>query len=71
MWTDEATRGICASCKHENDCIYAAGDSQPPAECAQFELAIGNAGLCATCEKRKTCVVPKPEGGVWRCEEYG
>jgi len=27
-------------------------------------------GLCKNCEKRKTCTIPKPEGGVWRCEEY-
>jgi hypothetical protein len=27
-------------------------------------------GLCSDCENRQTCVFPKPEGGVWRCEEY-
>ena len=27
-------------------------------------------GLCKNCEKRKTCTYPKPEWGVWRCEEY-
>jgi len=27
-------------------------------------------GLCRTCEKRETCEYPKPESGVWRCEEY-
>ncbi len=27
-------------------------------------------GLCQNCEKRTTCTFPKPEGGVWRCEEY-
>ena len=26
-------------------------------------------GLCATCENRKTCIYPKPEGGIWHCEE--
>lgn len=30
----------------------------------------GYAGLCANCENRETCIYPKPEGGVWRCEEY-
>lgn len=30
----------------------------------------GYAGLCVNCEHRKTCVYLKPEGGVWRCEEY-
>ena len=28
------------------------------------------AGLCSNCDVRETCIYPKPEGGVWRCEEY-
>jgi hypothetical protein len=27
-------------------------------------------GLCPGCDKRPTCVFPKPAGGVWFCEEY-
>ena len=27
-------------------------------------------GLCRTCKGRQTCTLPKPEGGVWDCEEY-
>ena len=27
-------------------------------------------GLCSNCDNRQTCVFPKPEGGVWHCEEY-
>ena len=27
-------------------------------------------GLCSNCENRHACTFPKPEGGVWRCEEY-
>jgi hypothetical protein len=27
-------------------------------------------GLCANCEDRDTCTFPRPEGGVWRCNEY-
>jgi len=27
-------------------------------------------GLCINCDNRKTCVYPKPEGGIWHCEEY-
>jgi len=27
-------------------------------------------GLCMYCELRKTCALPRPEGGVWRCENY-
>ena len=27
-------------------------------------------GLCGVCEDRTACTYPKPEGGVWHCEEY-
>ena len=27
-------------------------------------------GLCVNCENRSACTHPKPEGGVWHCEEY-
>ena len=27
-------------------------------------------GLCCNCENLETCGFPKPEGGVWHCEEY-
>jgi len=27
-------------------------------------------GLCSNCAKRETCTFPRPDGGVWRCEEY-
>jgi len=27
-------------------------------------------GICGNCEKRMTCTYPKPEGGIWHCEEY-
>ncbi len=27
-------------------------------------------GLCGLCENRSICTFPKPEGGVWHCEEY-
>ena len=27
-------------------------------------------GLCGNCDNRRTCTFPKPEGGIWHCEEY-
>lgn len=27
-------------------------------------------GLCETCEGKLSCTYPKPEGGVWHCEEF-
>lgn len=30
----------------------------------------GRTGLCMNCDNAGTCTSPKPEGGVWHCEEY-
>ena len=27
-------------------------------------------GLCSNCSNRETCMIQKPEGGIWHCEEY-
>jgi len=27
-------------------------------------------GLCSNCENCESCHLPKPDGGVWHCEEY-
>ena len=27
-------------------------------------------GLCMNCDHRHTCALPKPECGVWHCNEY-
>ena len=27
-------------------------------------------GLCSTCENRDCCAFPRPEGGIWHCEEF-
>ncbi len=27
-------------------------------------------GLCSNCIDRETCLFPKPDGGIWHCEEY-
>ncbi len=48
--------------------------SAPPASvrprATSDENSNGYAGLCSNCDHRETCIYPKPEGGVWRCEEY-
>lgn len=30
----------------------------------------GYMGLCADCLNSMTCMFPKPEGGIWHCEEF-
>lgn len=27
-------------------------------------------GLCAHCDSREICSIPKIDGGIWHCEEY-
>ena len=27
-------------------------------------------GLCVNCDNYNSCTYPKPEGGIWHCEEY-
>jgi hypothetical protein len=27
-------------------------------------------GLCRYCARRDTCTYPKPEGGIWHCDEF-
>lgn len=27
-------------------------------------------GLCINCANRSLCMLPRPAGGVWHCEEY-
>jgi glutamate dehydrogenase (NAD(P)+) len=44
-------------------------DVYAKAETVQEDLEIYK-GLCANCGKDETCTISRPEGGVWRCEEY-
>jgi hypothetical protein len=37
---------------------------------AEEENSAEQKGLCRNCKKEKTCKLPRPEGGVWRCEDY-
>jgi len=40
------------------------GFSDEPRDSARYK------GLCRNCKKRQDCTVPKPDGGIWRCEDY-
>lgn len=42
---------------------------RPKSRRPEFD-AIEYKGLCENCENRDECTYPKPEGGVWHCEEY-
>ncbi len=47
------------------------GSRPPGTALSQAESELGTwIGLCKNCENRKDCRYPKPEGGIWRCEEY-
>ena len=42
----------------------AARESVAPQDAGEYK------GLCVNCDSRDTCTLPKPEGGIWHCEEY-
>jgi hypothetical protein len=49
------------------------GKEQPPVKdsgIAKEKDSTKFIGLCSNCDNRRTCSFPKPEGGVWHCEEY-
>ena len=48
------------------------GDRPPSAKTymAKVKETSGLVGLCCDCENRENCVFPKPEGGIWHCQEY-
>jgi hypothetical protein len=39
-------------------------------ESSEDSAKITYLGLCANCENRDNCQLPKPDAGVWHCEEY-
>ncbi|NLU19591.1 MAG: hypothetical protein GXW89_02695 [Phycisphaerae bacterium] len=41
-----------------------------PAPAEQAQDAGRRLGLCVNCDNADTCRLPRPEGGVWHCEEY-
>ena len=43
---------------------------QPTASFVTAEESGSLIGLCRDCENHQTCAFPRPEGGVWHCEEY-
>lgn len=49
-------------------------ESAASAQSSPANSGVGNSnlllGLCSNCAHRKTCIYPKPEGGIWHCEEY-
>ncbi len=51
--------------------IRAAREAHPPASPGTRPAAPpALRGLCATCERRHDCTYPKPEFGVWHCDEF-
>ena len=43
----------------------------PPGQCdAGVTDADVVPGLCKTCDHVATCMLPRPPGGVWQCEEF-
>jgi hypothetical protein len=47
-----------------------AAKAAAPKSQAGRPAATGLKGLCMNCQKGQTCAIPKPDSGIWHCEEY-
>ena len=75
-----APRGLCGQCRYVPDCAVRPTLNHPVTRCERFEPASHTAheqnganglmGLCVACARRDRCTHPRPEGGVWHCNEY-
>jgi CRISPR/Cas system-associated exonuclease Cas4 (RecB family) len=79
-------KGLCVNCNLASECTFPRNPDRPVMNCDEFDCTLerllrkepepevetkGNfKGLCVNCALRETCVYPKPEWGVWHCEEY-
>ena len=57
-------------CEEFDAYVPVAADSAPWTPTRETPRDYRGIGLCADCENRETCNVPKPEGGIWICEAY-
>jgi hypothetical protein len=55
----------CSSVKPE---LVGAGESSTTTN--EDPMSVHFMGLCSNCDNRSDCKLPKPQAGVWHCEEY-
>jgi len=67
QFCEEYEEDISPRKRKKGDSPFGAGSAGPRAEGEAGRTALG---LCSNCEHRKECSFPKPESGVWHCEEY-
>ena len=70
VWQCEEFEGGCESVPQETAGRVSSSKMDLSANLNAQEDSDMFLGLCKDCENRKTCMYSKPEGGVWRCEEY-
>ncbi len=77
-------QGLCTTCMHSEGCMYS--KNEPVVFCEEFEITSAPSlrivterkehepsallGLCSNCANSESCSFPRPETGVWHCEEY-
>ena len=66
LYCEEFEIDLCPSAK-----IIGKEKSSPTAQVDSEDEDTGKfMGICSNCDNCRTCVFPKPEGGIWHCEEY-
>ncbi len=65
-----AQRGPALYCELFDNFVADPPDDPPARPRPATNVTNGYTGLCMNCENRTTCRHPKPEGGIWHCENY-
>ena len=66
-----ARRGAALYCElFDNYVADPTNDLPASTPAARVVASNGYRGLCMNCEHRGTCRHPRPEGGIWHCENY-
>ena len=69
LFCDEFEGGLAMQKKSDDE--ETVSPAHPRSKSREEERDTGReVGLCGHCENREFCTYPKPEGGVWHCDEY-
>lgn len=63
-------KGAIFQCEEFEDAVVMPQLAQDPGEYTSAVLYSSLKGLCMNCDLAGICSIPKPETGVWFCNEY-
>jgi hypothetical protein len=69
LFCEELEGGLAMQVRRADDEIALLANSRSKSPNDEDDIG-RERGLCSNCENREFCTYPRPEGGVWNCDEY-